>query len=196
MGLLNAPRGFVPTRTLRGNCDFRTRLIHQTGQGSAATASIFIGDPVELRSDGQATPVTASSDANETLGVVAAVLNSNRRPLTHSLPTQAAYLEASTEGWLEINDDPDTVYIVQSDVSVTHQDIGAHIRVTAGAPTTAAGRSGYQAGIITASAGDGQFKIIGLSPFEQIHDASAWGGDDTDIEVIIAAHTYRQSSGV
>ncbi|MCB7127950.1 MAG: hypothetical protein J3T61_00225 [Candidatus Brocadiales bacterium] len=191
------PRGAWPIRRLDGSVNFRSKLYHRTASGAAAADQLFPGDIVKLTATGEPTLVSAGDTVHPVLGVVKGVLDANQRPRTHSLPTGNAFLSASTEGWVDIYDDPDIVYGIQIDASVLETDIGSNVDVTAGNPSTARNTSGFQAQTIGTGA-TAIFRIVGLSAFEIDGEppGSLFGGDNRDLEVLIINHAFRTNAGV
>ena len=156
---------------------------------------LFAGDPVWLVS-GDAIdrlPAAATSASAPVLGVVRAVLNSNGRPFTHSLPSQPASIPASSVGFVQVNEDPDQTFLVTTDATATSGMIGKFCSVSANAPNIAAGRSGFLLPIVrtavTASGGEYPFQIIALGA----NNLDGWRDNEAgqDLEIIIANHTWR-----
>ena len=187
---VNDPRGFVPLRSLHGHTSFVTR---QYPVSSNNPTTIFPGDPVTLNASGNVIRITTSAvsvNAPPVLGVVAAVLNSDRRPQTFTQPTRGPYLPASTAGFVDVYDDPDMTFLVNADSAASQNDIGRFVRVTAGAPNTAAGISGFSLLMVqaTGSSVGHRFRILALGPNED-RTFSA----NNDMEVMIADHEWRRA---
>jgi hypothetical protein len=90
----NSPRGLVPSRRLDGQVPGRVKLYETGGRNAAA---IYKGDPVYLDTNGEIQVMTGTSaGAPALLGVVAQIYNSNKRPLTHNLPSTPHRIDAST----------------------------------------------------------------------------------------------------
>ena len=184
----NNPRGFVPTRHLRGDVNFRTR-IYKTNSGNLA--QIYPGDLVFLDAAGRPQLTTGATLASTSpVGVVCAVYDGNGKPRTHSLPSGGAFAAVSADANIAIWDDPDIIYTVQCDTSVGPGSIGNYIAVTANAPSTAASRSRQLVAFaeLTVSALGHPLQIIGIAP----NELDAVGGANNDIEVIISNHLYRR----
>lgn len=176
--------GFRAVRHQTGGKTFRQKLYPAITSGA-----VYIGDPVGVSSgvvkplDNMSAGVSAAC-----LGVVAAVYDSNRKPLTHSLPTDAPYKKATVSGYfLGVYDDPDIVYEVEADATASATQIGVIKAYKAGTPTTAAGISGFQLelGNVSASA-DGCFRVIGVSQTGNL----ALDNKSTKVEVVINKHTF------
>lgn len=173
--------GLKPLRHLSGGKTFRTRTYPVVTSGA-----VYVGDPVRV-SSGVVKPVgTAVSAA--VLGAVAYFLDSNGKPLTHSLPSGGIYKPAGSSGYrAAVYDDPDIIYEVVCDASIAATNIGGVARVSGGTPVTALGQSGYKLNT-TVSAGDGAFRIIGAAATD-----SSLDGDDNAIkaEVVISRHAFK-----
>ena len=181
---IGGKRGFVPIRNQVGGADFRSNLYRVT---TDLLSPIFSGDPVSLVS-GQVQRWTTANSANF-IGVVKACYDSNKRPLTHSLPTKAAFINTSTAGFVDVYDSPHTNFTVACEVSVGSSMIGqsAIIAVSGGNSATGISRSH----IAAVSAGDttANFRIVGLSPLEQA--VTAAGSPGQEIEVTPVVHLFR-----
>lgn len=201
------PRGFVEHRNLAG----RVAPITRTRRVKADNAphQIFPGDPVILVSGNSVVrmPAVNTTASLPILGVVRAVMNANGRPLTHSLPTAGAFLPVSTAGYVQVNEDPDQTYLVNTDATVVSTLIGQFVDATANTPNTAAGRSGFSinvaSGVNTASANTVPFKVIelgannleGVGRGESVAAGVGVGGiSNQDVEVVIANHTWRNTN--
>lgn len=192
----NNPRGFVPSRHLNGNL---TPSHNQYRVSANNPTAIFIGDAVELFSDGKVRVMDAGDESAETrgvLGIVRSVYDSNARPLTHSLPATGQFIDGSTAGYVDVCDDPDTIFLVSTDATADQSMIGQFVAVTAGSANSTVGISGQQIKLAeaTASAIGHRFMIVGVGPNEQ---AIGGLGDNVfalnqDVEVIISNHHYRR----
>lgn len=187
---VNDKRGFVPLRTLDGKVSFPTR---QYAVSANNPTPIYPGDPVTLNQQGHVIRVdTSGVSANEpaVLGIVAQVLDSNRKPQTHTQPSRGPFLPVSTAGFVDVYDNPDTTFLVNADSAINQSDVGQFVRVTAGSPNTAAGISGFSIKMVdtTASAVGSRFRILALGPNE---DRS--GSANNDAEVMIADHEWRRA---
>lgn len=186
----NDKRGFIPLRSLDGKVSFPTRQYEVSANNGTP---IFPGDPVTLNAQGNVIRVdTSGVSAAEPaiLGIVARCLDSNRKPFTHSQPSRGPFLPSATKGFVEVYDNPDTTFLVNADSALNQPEVGAFVRVTAGAANTAAGISGFSIKMVdtTASAVGSRFRIIGLGPNE---DRTA--GANNDVEVIAADHEWRRA---
>lgn len=189
--MANQARGLVPSRTLDGRPPNQSRLYRTHSKN---TARIWKGDLVYLDSDGAVQSYTAAASANTpVLGVVDAVYdrrNGQPKPKTHSKPNGILGAEVSADAFIAVHDDPSLVFVGMADASSGQTNIGKFCAVSAGSPSTAAGRSGVviKNSSTEASAGGGAvLKIVGLAPSE----LDRTGGTDNDLEVIVAFHHWN-----
>lgn len=184
--------GFTPSRHLQsGNCT-RTNRYKVNASNAAA---LYKGDAVILVSG--AVTVAATNGDSPVLGVIAALYDSNGRPLTHNQPTSGPYLPAATVGFADVFDDPNIVYEVVADSACSDLDIGqigTLLASTSGSP--ALGRSAQQidaSSIVaetTANADTLAFKMVGLSK----RNVSGTYAEGQTIEVIISNHVFNPKS--
>lgn len=154
MANTDGPRGFFPVGSLGGS----NVSAHKYEVDADTATNMFIGDLVELETDGNVGIMAAASD--DYIGVVMAVYNTDMKPLK--------YLPASTAGYALVADDPHLICEVQlndDSTALTAAAIGDTtdaIWTHAGSTTT--GRAGVELDDATL-AGDGsaaQFRILGL----------------------------------
>lgn len=190
------PRGFVPFRHLGGQVSFQTRR-YEVSAGNPTR--IMPGDPVRMLADGQIQRVRTSAVTVAelaVLGVVARCYNVNGRPLTFSQPDTGPTLNASTAGFVDVYDDPDMTFIVNTTGTVSVAQRGMFARVTAATANTAAGISGFKLAVedTTASAVGHQYQILGPAPEHRIGLVTETGFDAStmDVEVRIADHLFNR----
>ena len=147
--------GLRPTFHLTGGA-IRSREYHVD---SSNTPGIFIGDLVMIESDGNIAAATADIGL-ACIGVAVGVKNVNRSAIS------AGFLAASTEGYIDVVDDPYVVFRVQEDGVGTslieaQTAIGNTANHVAGTGSTTTGMSGHT--INSDDVGTGaQLKIVGL----------------------------------
>lgn len=172
-GTLQNVAGFVGARSLNGGAD-----ILQTVAVSSSTGNqFFIGDAVALKTSGKVAPAKSTGNI---MGIVQGIFKSNNAgqpaPLTFNLPSIGLFLQSSQAGFVSVNTDPFKTYMALIDVTASAALIGSNAFVSAGTPVTAAGRSGYTLKKATSTSADGQFQIVGLSPFDLVNGyASEYG---------------------
>lgn len=195
---LNDPRGFEPYRHLNGGAVFRSHKYFVSANNASA---IFVGDPVVINVGGgieswRTADASAIGAKRGLLGVVRNVLDSNGRPLTHSQPTKGHFLDASNEGYVEVIDDPDVVFVANASVTATRNIVTHLAPVVFGVYNSAAGISG--AGIdlgntVVTATGNEPFMVVGIAGNEldwpNPYLASA---ASQDVEVVISDHVFRR----
>lgn len=195
----NNPRGFVEHRHLGGSMCPATRRFKVKADGDSGAHQKFPGDPVALVS-GQTVariPAAATAAGLPILGVVRAVYDSNGRPFTHSLPSGGNFIPASTAGFVDVNVDPNQVYLVNTDATVVSTLIGQYVDVTANTANTAAGRSGFSIEVATGTntaAATAPFQVIGIGPNNL--DGIVGGESNQDVEVVIVNRAIFNSNKV
>ena len=188
------PHGFTEHRTLTGVNNPSTRWYQVKADGKSGSHQKFPGDPVILVSGNSVTrvPVAGTTAALPVLGVIRACYNGSKRPLTHNLPTQAAFIPASTAGWVEVNVNPFQTYLVNPDTSVLSTLIGQFVDITANTPSTAAGRSGMSIEVATGVnvwATAAAFQVIAIG--DDNLDGIIAGENNQNVEVKIAFHAFN-----
>lgn len=193
----NNPRGFIEGRNLGGRVAPISRLRRVKANGASGTNQKFAGDPVTLVSGNTVARINASSTASDRpiLGVIRAVYQDGTYPqvraLTHSLPAGGNFLAASTAGWVDVNEDPDQTYMVNTDATVVSTLVGQYVDVTANTPNTAAGRSGFSIRVasgVNTAANTVPFQVVGIAPNNL--DGITGGENNQDVEVIIQHHVW------
>ena len=178
MSTTDKKHGFVPVKHLTGGA-IRTREYHVD---SSNTPGVFIGDLMTFESDGNVKPA-AAADVLAVVGVAIAVKDVNRKPIA------AGYLAASTEGYVDIVDDPMVIFRVQEDGAGTsllegQTGIGQTFDHVAGAGSTTTGISAHT---INSDSTDAQLKVVGLYETSD----NAWTDTYTEVLVIINEHIYK-----
>jgi PPE-repeat protein len=180
--------GFVPTRTYAADMVRRYPVTLNSNQ------ALFMYDAVTLI-NGVAVPVTAGLDpASPLAGVVVGLADSNEKPLTFSQPTRGPFITSGQSGFADVLIDPNMTFKVRYEGSVGNNVVGKNVQVTAGLGDINAGRSG-QGVEVAASASTGLlFKVVNLSPFEQLSSFNAGRGTNKFVEVIPNRH-FLKSTG-
>ena len=176
----SARKGFVPARHMSGGTGASRTKLYQAAEARAHT--LAVGDPVVLSGGFVVRQTNASADSTNFLGVIRAVYDTNKRPLTFSQPTRPPYLNVSVAGWVDVIDDARMSYIVQCDTSIGPSNIGGVVWVDATAANSATGISQYIVTPTSAAGGIPQWRIIGLAPTDLV--TSAAGSINNRIEVV------------
>jgi hypothetical protein len=154
-------RGFVPCRKLGGG-PATTRMFPVS---AVANEAYFLGDAVIMSTTGKVRPLKAGTPlATRPLGVIVGMLDSNQRPLTHSLPTRGPFLASGVAGYAFVNCDPNQTYVAEFGGNVNDAVTFAGVKVSAGAPNTATGLSGQGLDGTAITTADAQFRVLGLAP--------------------------------
>lgn len=168
---MGARNGFIAVNSLTGKRPVMRQFKVAVGDNNA----YFPGDPVILNTDGSIALVTAAvSGGTALLGVIDSLYrdpgNNFDKPkaLTFNQPGTGPYLATGQTGWALVNVDPDQLYAVQIDVTASIGLIGQACNVSAGAPNTAAGISGYNLkGSTLSTEADDVAQIVDISPFDK-----------------------------
>ena len=161
-------RGFVPSRHLTGGTGAPRSKLYIASETRATP--LAIGDAVSHdATTGGILAMTAGTAAGDRfVGVVRALYDSNKRPLTHNLPGTAAYLPTSVAGYADVVDDPDMTFVVECDTSVGNTNIGQAVFIVTTAMNTAVGVSKMHVTLTTVAGSPIPFKIVGISPFDEV----------------------------
>lgn len=176
--------GLRPSYQQNGGSNFRTKKYPAITSGV-----MYVGDAVTV-SSGVVKPLAHSAGALASaacLGAVAHFVDANERPPTFALPNGNIGKPAGSAGWFAyVYDDPDIVYEVVTNGTASAGLIGGIHSIVSAAPTTALGQSGHTLADAAASAGDGQFRVVGVR-----QDVSGSNTANSHALVVIARHTYR-----
>jgi len=197
--------GFRPVRTLGGNA-----MAFQSNKypvNASNAAPIYNGDPVVIVSG--SVQAHSADGTRPVLGVCKASYRGTgkNRPNTHRLPDNGNFIEASQGGWVDVYDDPDTVFEVATDSAVSNLDVGqigdtvdASASLSAGNNNTGQSRRIMDGSSIVVQATAEQqfpFLMIGIAGREKVTNTSGLGYDfgvgssAQNIEVIIHNHVFR-----
>lgn len=149
---------------------------------ASAGAAIYKGDFVKLINDGR---VEVAAAGNELVGVAAAFYNSSSSPLL--------YHAASVAGYVDVWDDIDEVFIIQSDASKTTAvtfvgNNADYVKTHSGSTTT--GMSGDELAATTAGTSTANLRIKGLASGFDAAGPNAWG-NHAKLLVTINEHQLR-----
>lgn len=175
--------GLRPSYQANGGSNFRTKKY------TAVTSGVmYVGDAVKV-SSGVVKPLAHAATALASapcLGAVAHFEDANGRPPTFQLPNGNIGKPAGSAGWFAyVYDDPQTVFEIETNGTASAGLIGGVHSIVSATPTTALGQSGHQLADTAASAGDGQFVVVGVR-----QDVSGASGANSHALVMIKRHTY------
>ena len=177
--------GLRPAYQANGGTNFRAKKYPCVTSGA-----IYVGDAAYV-SSGVVKPLAAQAAgviaSGACLGAFAHFEDSNGRPPTFQLPNGNIGKPAGSAGWFGyVYDDPDIVFEIETNGTASAGLIGGVHSLVSATPTTALGQSGHQLADTAASAGDGQFAVIGVR-----QDVSGASGANSHALVMIKRHTYR-----
>jgi len=169
---LNARGGMLPAEYPYGA--YRKNIYKLT----TSAVAVYIGQPVALDANGQATATMTSVNTGATvvplLGSVVGFLDTNFAALPNSVLSLTAgpYLPALTDAYVEVADDPDQIFVMQvsTAVTMTSANLGDYCsfnytRATSGNTTTGYALAEVDANTLS-SVGSGNLQIINLFPLK------------------------------
>lgn len=176
--------GLRPAYQANGGSNFRTKKYPAVTSGA-----MYVGDAV-LVSAGVVKPLAAQAAgviaSGACLGAAIHFENPDGRAPTFALPNGNIGKPAGSAGWsVYVTDDPQVVYEIEADATVSSGLIGTLHSLVSAAPDTSLGQSGHQLDATTASAGDGQFVVVGVR-----QDVSGSNAANSHALVMIKRHTY------
>lgn len=183
MSATNAPFGLRPAYHPSG-LDRATAL--SDGILSGYTVDILKGQPVKMATTG-VIQVAAAGEAF--LGAFSGVEftdTTGRRRVSNYFPANTAYQTGSCIAYYY--DDPNIVYEIQGDGSMTQNMTGAESdlsNTTAGSTTTGLSQCTISTSVVAAGS-PAQMRIINLAPYP----GNAWGDAYTIVRATIAEHQY------
>lgn len=197
MANANTPYGLRPYRH-RNGAHYNGAATRYFVPASDATA-LFIGDPVIIAGSADANGVATVTRAtaaggNYLLGSVVAVDTDDGTGTGNTLGRDSpTYRAASTARYVWVADDPDLVFLIQSNGSTAAADVGLNVDLVAGTGSTVTGLSAFQAADSTkATTATLQLRILG---FAQTVDNEV-GNANAKLLVSINLHTLRNATGI
>ena len=185
MSSTNAPFGLRPAYHPSG-LDRATALAD--GIASGYSTAILKGQPVKMDTSGTIV-VAAAGDAF--MGAFSGVEwtdTTGRRRVSNYWPANTAYQTGSCLAYYY--DDPNIVYEIQGDGSMTQNMVGAESdlsNTTDGSTTTGLSQCTISTSVVAAGSG-AQMRIINLAPYP----GNAWGDSYTIVRATVAKHQYAQ----
>lgn len=185
MSATNAPFGLRPAYHPSG-LDRATVLAD--GIVSAYSSNILKGQPVKMATTGV---IQAAAAGDAFLGAFDGVEwtdTTGRRRVSNYWPANTAYQTGSCLAYYY--DDPNIVYEIQGDGSMTQNMVGAESdlsNTTDGSTTTGLSQCTISTSVVAAGSG-AQMRIINLAPYP----GNAWGDSYTIVRATVAKHQYAQ----
>lgn len=131
--------------------------------------------------NGLIVPATAGQDPGLTgYGVVLAVYTTANRPLTFQT---TKYIASAGVGRVDVCFDPNQTYYVQCVTSAGPSNMGKNVIIDVSAANATTGLSGMSVSIPASASGNDLFKIINISPFEELGGKETGGGTNNGVEV-------------
>ena len=185
MSATNAPFGLRPAYHPSG-LDRATVLAD--GILSTYSSNILKGQPVKMATTGV---IQAAAAGDAFLGAFDGVEwtdTTGRRRVSNYWPANTAYQTGSCLDYYY--DDPNIVYEIQGDGSMTQNMVGAESdlsNTTDGNTTVGLSQCTISTSVVAAGSG-AQMRIINLAPYP----GNAWGDSYTIVRATVAKHQYAQ----
>lgn len=160
---------------------------------SAGGLPVIKGDAVIRNTGGRVTAMPAGMDPGAGFGVVLATYTTANRPHTHA----AAHAIASAGvGRADVCWDPSMTYFVQCVTSIGLADVHARVNIDASATNTGVtlGRSSMSVAVEASASVGNPFKIINVSPFDELSGKGTGGAANQEVEVAWNNHYLRSGT--
>jgi hypothetical protein len=180
-----ARQGFVPSR------DITPGFVRNLPAAASTNQSIAKGDAVSYL-NGVIVPCTAGQDPSLAgYGVVLAVYTSTNRPTTWQ--TNKIIVSGNT-GRVDVCVDPNQTYIVQCVASAGPSNMGKNVTIDVSAANALTGISGESVTIPASASINDLFKIINISPFDELSGKESGGGPNNGVEVAWNRHLLKAAT--
>ena len=172
---MSTPRlGFTPSR------DPSIGWVRRLPAAASTNQSIAKGDAVAFL-NGTIVPCTAGQDPGLMgYGVVLACYTTAGRPLTFQ---NTKIIASAGVGMVDVCIDPDQTYYVQCVTSVGLSNIGKNVTINVSASNALTGLSGQSVDIPASASVNDLFKVLNISPFEELSGKGTGGGSNNGVEV-------------
>jgi len=128
--VIAARGGLLPVGYPYGN----TRVNYYKLTTAATGDGIYIGEPMDLDSNGGCVRATTAADNTFVLGPALGFLDANKAGVPSGMTdlSQAGYLPSNKDAYVAIADDPNQLFTIQADTSgtISQADIGQYCRFT------------------------------------------------------------------
>lgn len=166
--------GFTPVR------DPSVGWVRRLPAQASTNQAIAKGDAVALL-NGTIVPCTAGQDPGLMgYGVVLAVYTTAGRPLTFQ---NTKIIASAGVGMVDVCIDPDQTYYVQCVTSVGLSNIGKNVTIDVSAANSLTGLSGMSVNIPASASVNDLFKVLNISPFDELAGKGTGGGPNNGVEV-------------
>ena len=199
MSTVQAPYGLRPINLIGGQ-SFTGGTIRKYAMTTNSATGIFFGDVVQI-ADGQPSALTASPTTSS-VGVVGVCVGVQYTDPTLKYSQWAQFLPANavssgyTNIYVSVIDDPDQLYQVQADGSVTAADIGNNAALgnfSNGSTTT--GNSKVNVSATTANTSTLAVRIVDLVDGAPTFSTPGDAYTDCIVKFNFGVHSYYQSAG-
>lgn len=172
---MTTPRlGFVPSRQPVPD------WVRNFPAAASTNQSIAKGDAVAYL-NGVIVPCTAGQDPGlQGFGVVLATYTTANRPMTFS---NTKLIASAGVGRVDVCYDPNQTYYVQCVTSAGPSNMGKNVVIDVSASNSTTGLSGMSVSIPASASINDLFKIINISPFEELSGKETGGGANNGVEV-------------
>ena len=159
---------------------------------SAGGQPICRGDAVIRNTAGRVTAMPAGMDPGAGFGVVLAVYTTANRPLTHQT---AKFIASANPGRADVCFDPDMTYFVRCETSIGLGDVQSRVMVSAHVTHNATtGLSVMSVAVESSASVKNPFKIIDISPFEELGGKGTGAAAGQEVEVAWNNHYLRNGA--
>lgn len=190
MSAVLAPRGLVPSYHPSGLIRANQYI---NGMSAAYGTALYKGTPVTLNTSGNI--VIAAASAADMLGAFAGVEYTDptgRRVVSDYWPAAQA-VQAGSETWVWVYDDPNIIYTIQADGSVAQTALGDQMNfsltagylVTSGSAQTGLSTTGVTAAPVGAGV-QGMLRVLDKAR----NVDNDWGDTYTMLQVQVARHVF------
>jgi hypothetical protein len=166
--------GFTPSR------DPSVGFVRNLPAQASSNQVIAKGDAVAYL-NGIIVPATAGQDPGLVgYGVVLATYTTANRPMTFNT---TKYIASGAQGRVDVCYDPDQTYYVQCVTSAGPSNMGKNVTIDVSAANATTGLSGMSVNIPASASINDLFKIINISPFEELGGKETGAGPNNGVEV-------------
>ena len=188
------PRGLVPVKKLGNGYETAGFTTYKVASGQAN--SIFNGTAVELTAAGVIQRATDGvGNSAKIVGIAAGVFytDTDGKPRVKNNWVGGTTTKGGVAAEIKVYDDPDQLFIVQSDGATDQTAIGANAPMVGNANgSTTTGISSMELDHTGITANSDQLRIVGIS---ELPDNTA-GETNVDLIVRINTHAYTNLAGI
>ena len=177
--------GFIPSRQPQPD------WVRNLPASASTNQSIAKGDAVAFL-NGVVVPCTAGQDPGLAgYGVVLACYTTANRPLTFM---NSKIIASGGVGRVDVCFDPNQTYKVVCSLSAGPSNLGKNVTLDVSASNAVTGLSGMAVTIPASSSINDLFKIINISPFEELGGKGTGAGANNEVEVKWNRHLLKAAT--